>query len=437
MSAQTKPFERETNGALPAMIGPGNGRFFKASNEAYRLIERYAALVISENADISVTISKQELLNLVSQSVASLIESLDDAKAMHLEDREIVNEIDERLAEKVDTSFAARDYYYGCAFLHGDAIPKSLAIGPVSFESRPDWLCRMESEQGLSKISARRIKATWAGNKPRKRKNANQAAIERSLLDAVGRMDFVCSVKTGKQSAKASAPKALLAAQLALSSVSLMWFRPSRALNDMALERDGLFHHRMHAVSSGVGNFGASYSVMGSRQGAYADENWKSTWVEYGPLYQPVGDALRLYTHPDSETERPKILKAIFMALWWFHEACREQSDLMAVAKFASAMDAASGGGRAPGITRLIEHRLGRRPDEPWLTTGDTPKALINEIYEFVRNNVLHGSIKDFDRDYSDTCARAEFITRQCLLASLDWVNDNPEIKDMRKIRNM
>ena len=114
------------------------------------------------------------------------------------------------------------------------------------------------------------------------------------------------------------------------------------------------------------------------------------------------------------------------MSLWWFHEACRERSDLLAIAKFASSMDALAGGDRARGINKLITNLLGVRSKKPWLTDGRSPHDIVKEIYEVLRNNIIHGSIKHFDRDWSASRGRSEFVARRCLVACLEWMERNP-----------
>lgn len=149
--------------------------------------------------------------------------------------------------------------------------------------------------------------------------------------------------------------------------------------------------------------------------------------TDFEHLWLPVGDALSHYLDPDFASDRPKVLSRLIMALWYFHDACREKADLMAIAKFASALDALASGGRAGGIRRLIEHRLKRKPQERWLKDGRTPYELVDLVYSKSRNSISHGVVDDPGRDRSAIRGVAEFVARQALVAALDWMVSNSQ----------
>jgi hypothetical protein len=366
-------------------------------------------------------------------AVAAVLDRLDLPEFSSLPDEDFSKEIDRKISEIISERSCTKEYYYGCTLLDGDHAPK-ITIGPVIFEPRLHFLNRLCTENVVSDITARRIRANWAGNKRRKRKYHPDFEIEKSILLAVGTSSTVCTVKTGDQSSKSSEPKALLVARLAMSAITLMYHKPSRPLAQMGLSFDGRFNLRAYAVSFGDRMFASSLSRNGIGHGENIGGDWLKNWRKFEPLLTSISEALNLYVDVATQTVRPKIIRALFMSLWWFHEACREEADLLAIAKFASAMDSLVAGKKALGIKNLIENRLGRKPQLAWFTDGKSPDDLIRDIYEITRNNVFHGSIRNPDRDWSGLRETSEFIARQVLVASLYWLKDNPTEADLKKL---
>lgn len=113
---------------------------------------------------------------------------------------------------------------------------------------------------------------------------------------------------------------------------------------------------------------------------------------------------------------------SLSQAMLWFHEACREPLDLMAILNCAVALDALASGGRARGICELICARLGIGPDDACIGAR-TPRELVHQIYERTRNPAAHGRESPFGRDWSRTRALAETITRRMIIECLNWAN--------------
>ena len=422
-AAQERPIKKGRSSPFPPMLWVGDGRAIKASDEAFELVWQYAHSIASENSGLTSALMLSEVADIIGKAAAVFVAEFGLRDLVSRSADWLVTELDNRIQAFMSAKRGNAEYYFGCTLLHGVNVP-AITIGPVSFRSNEEWLNILVQERNLPEITARRMRLNWSGKKPRPRK-AGRDYVERSLLDAVGRAPVVATVMTRNQSSKTAEPKALLSARIAMTAISLIWRKPSVILDDMRLNHDGGFDQRHYAVCSGPGSFGSSHSSFGSPKGFYVGEDEIHVLTQFMPILDQVGAVLDIFVDPERKTDRPKILKTIFMSLWWFHEACRERSDLIAIAKFASSLDSLASGKRADGIKRLIVNRLGRDAKRPWFKDGRSSDDVIREIYEITRNQVIHGSIKTFDQDWSAARNTAQFVARECLVASLEWIHNN------------
>ena len=109
-------------------------------------------------------------------------------------------------------------------------------------------------------------------------------------------------------------------------------------------------------------------------------------------------------------------MNALFLSLWWYHEACREPLDQMATIKFAASMDVLAGGGGKGAIVQLIGARLGHKPDDKLMKDGRTTKQVVAQIYGLGRSQLIHGSSDDFAHDWSQVRGSAEAVGRLLII---------------------
>ena len=119
-------------------------------------------------------------------------------------------------------------------------------------------------------------------------------------------------------------------------------------------------------------------------------------------LVVEVGEALAGYVQPAKQTQRLKIMNALFPSLWCFHKACWEPLDQIATTKFAASMDALTGGGKATGIVQFLSARTGFKPDGKLMTDGGKTTEVINGIYGKGRSPLIYGSRDDFARQSAE-----------------------------------
>ena len=335
------------------------------------------------------------------------------------------------LAEKVEQSIRPLDLTVGCHLIEGDE-PYPIQIGPVRFDTREAWRQRMLEAGKLSATTARRLLARWNGEPLKKRKSSFDSAAEESISDAIGDCPVVCSVATEGLSGKYVQQKGLLAARLAITAISLSWYQPSEGLRWMKLLYDRRRDHR-HTVLFGSGtNVGSNAERSEIPYGRYSEPELLENIRSYQWLFDQVGEALFAYVQPVRAVTRPKVMNALFLSLWWYHEACREAQDQIATTKFAASMDALASRKKAGGIIALIGARLGHEPDDPLMTDGRTTKALVAQIYDAGRSRLIHGSSDDFAHDWTQLRGSAEAIGRWLLILSCEWFSDHPNTDEIQ-----
>ena len=133
-----------------------------------------------------------------------------------------------------------------------------------------------------------------------------------------------------------------------------------------------------------------------------------------------TGEAIAYYLDPAGHAARPKLMNVFAQSLLWFHEACREEVDMLAIVKFAASLDALASGGEINGISKLINARLGVSLDQKLFNNGQTVREALKDIYSNGRSRTIHGTNDKFGYDWQSTRHNAEILSRLCLILCLD-----------------
>ena len=316
-----------------------------------------------------------------------------------------------------------REYVFGCHLCNiSDFEP--LSIGPVRFEPRLVWLQSMRRDGNISKTSLSRIERVLQGEKLRKRKASEDEACERRILNTIGKCDFVCSVTVSMTGEEAGLQKALTAARLATTVISLAWERPSSALSSIALtfDREPYRQQNLVVIPGRACGWQSTWSYLPGGVTWLREEQWAELRTDFDNLFHCAGEVITYVTHGQDHVSRPKILNALSQAILWFHEGCREQVDAMAIVRFWTAMEALSCGKNEKGILELIKAHLDVK-DEHKLHND------IKKIYRG-RSRTVHGANDKLGYDWSDSRNYVENLARLCLISCLQWAAEYHEVDD-------
>jgi hypothetical protein len=306
----------------------------------------------------------------------------------------------------------------------------------VHFDLRLNWLERQKAVGKLSTLTYRRLKKAWSGEKIRARKKTADEHRESAIFEAVDRCTVVCQIETRGLSSDLVVTKGLLAARLAMSALALLWGNPSSAMEHMNLIYDGEPFSRRYATIYEAGGFGSGTSWVHVPLGQDSREPLKPFLDKFLPTLELVGAALEAYVNPHAPVTRAKVLNALFLSLWWFHDGCREESDQMAVTAFAASLDALAAGRKGAGIKRLLEVRLGFKSGDVLMKDGQTVNSAIDHIYDAARSRFIHGSSTDFAEDWSSLRGTAQAVARLLLVQLTYWLHMNTDVTEMIQMQS-
>ena len=317
-----------------------------------------------------------------------------------------------------------REYVFGCHVTNVSEL-KPISIGPVLFEPRVAWLTRVHGEGKISKISCSRLKRAWQGKKLRKRKHSKQAWEERHILDTIGNGEFVCSVTVGPMGSETGLQNALIAARIATTAISLGWSTPSSALKAMTLIYDREPRPQECMVFWPGGQIGgrSSRSFMPGGVIGLNAERWEELRSKLSDVFNCAGEAIRHVTHGHNLNLMPALAQSFFQALLWFHEGCRETSDVMAIVKYCSSMEALRNGKGLKGINDLIKAHV--KPADKNKLRKDVKK-----LYKVGRSRTVHGTNYRLGYDWSSYRVLAETLARVILIACLQRAAEQPKSDD-------
>ena len=431
-TAKWKPTSTGSAGPqnFPLSLPVGDGRHLSANEGLIQAVSSYAKLCLDNYPSLRPRFRIEEFTKLVRQAFGRILTKIDlDQKNDGLIEV-VAGDVDALLNEWIDQHLAANHLTLGCHLLKGqDAYP--IRIGPVIFETQGQWCQRMLDLQKLTPVTARRLQTNWNGKSTRKRKPSNDTHKEDAVLRAIGNCPIVCTIETNGLSGKFTQEKGVLAARLAMTAIALMWHHPSEGLRWMNLLFDRRVPIRYTAIFSENGHFGSNSEVIQMSEGRWTDAELIADLRSYQWLFDTIGDAVFTYVQPTRHSARPTIMNALFLSLWWYHEACREPLDQIATTKFAASMDALVVGQDSGKIIDFIGARLGYQAGDPLMKDGRTTKETIQKIYSASRSRLIHGSSVDYSHDWSQVRGTAEAIGRLCIIAAADWLSQNTSGDDL------
>jgi len=449
---------------LPRQLGVGNGLFIFISRKVDQLIAD-AARTMRSNSSLQGQFTADDYRRFVRQAFGPALAriDLDDDPANNA--RSVVAEVEAKVAEDVDwiLTNGRLEYAFGCTlFSQKDIAP--FGIGLVRFEPRELWLERKASDgcsarvvKGgqierfdhqiadgpISKVAKRRILRAWQGQKPRTRKRSNDSMYEIDIIEAIGVSPYVCSVKITGFGGKSGQDKALLAARLALTTISLIWENSSKALNGINL----LFDREMRGQS--LLSFTSDGLILGGRMRSNMPhapwvkrEELEKHFHEFSGEFSVAGEAIAWLLDPAGSHARPELLNILAQAMLWFHDGCREITDLKAIVSFASSMDILASGGGRESIRKLIRARLAIDENAKIHRDGFSVKEVIDQIYDEGRTRFVHGPMRNgnhvwgdkLGHDWSETRGLAEWLARICLVCCMEWAAKNPTSGDPKQL---
>jgi hypothetical protein len=422
------PWREDDDFPLPRMIAVDGERTLYVSKKIDDLIDLVSLRMHSSDSKLGKRVAVRELRSVVRKAFGPALAAIDLDHDVIENAKTVLSDVRLIVEQSINQEKLRYENCFGCT-LFSRILVADFAIGAVRFEARMGWLERKRAEGELSLTTYRRIKKIWSGSKLRARKSSFDSMGERDILDAVSDCPYVCSITTDGYSLELGREKALIAARMSLTSIALLWQIPSKRLDGFNLSYDRVVHFQT-AMAFHEGRIVTSRTKIHlTVDGSFNEDEW-ALLVQERTNYFSIAQEIVSYNVSVTEVARSDLIRTLFHAILWFHEGCRDRSPLIAIVKFAAAMDALACGKGESGILWLFEARLGLKGDARIFSDGTTLKSAVSAIYGYGRSRTIHGNNERIGTDWSNNAARAEQLARLCLISCMEWAGKNRDKDD-------
>ncbi|MCY4132248.1 MAG: hypothetical protein OXF39_06330 [Nitrospira sp.] len=395
-------------------------------------IHNVADWMLEQNPKARETHSQKEWRATVRRAFGPALAQINDQKSLDDCSQELKSLVKEEVQKRI-AGYGKRGTALGC-WLFSESLDDSFTIGPVMFESKSAWLDRALATGDISRITHRRLGRAFSGQSVRPRKGSMDKVQEESILRVLEKAPMVCTVTTYGLAPEVEQKRSILAARLALTSIALLWGHPSRVLDHFRISTDAEPRIiRTIPVARGrrmVGGFRWSQIPVGFPMTA---SEWNDILQEKQEFFDLAGEMIACWTSTQAFDQASHLLRGLSQSLFFFEKACREESDLMSIIAFITALESLTGGREFNGILDLLKARLGLE-DRTDVWRGQTLKQVVKRIYRKARSRTLHGTNDQLLHDWSTTREMAESMARHGLVSCMELVAKNPtaaELKDL------
>jgi len=430
IAADYDAFFRESPRFASPTISLGDGQVIYVSQKSVVAIREIARIYRENSAECGRALPHSEMEDLVSSALGSLVRASAPAGATEfpipIDPDTFWVVLREQLARDLTKLNRELTHLFGAWATQGDTIA-FIDIGPVRFSRRAQWVSDAVAAGLLTESQASCLSHHWErGSRidPNPAEGFDGYRIK-DVADAVGSCPWVCMVRVFGHTHTRSRQKALLAARIALTAISLAWDNPSQQAKNTGLLYDiGPERIRHTVMFSNESFFGASHESVLRLGRCLTMGDATAFAARTDRQLQTVGAALDTFLSINPTSPKRLLEEALCHSLIWFGEACNEPLEFMSIVKFVASLDTLAKGGKTRGICRLIQRRYPVRDmDAPFLNDGTSAKQLVTQIYEIGRSRIVHGTRSSLIDDLDELRARAELLATVVLRACIVWLD--------------
>lgn len=318
---------------------------------------------------------------------------------------------------------------YGC-WLISPPPRQLIRIGPVCFEEKHSWLKRVYQHGEISETTHSRLSRAFAGKPLKPRKPSHDQHYEETIRRQISNAPMVCEVITHGLATELAYKRSMIAANLALTSISLIWKKPSVVLERFrtTLDGDSNFNHNF-LIEPGNRKLIGSHWTRRLLTYQITPKMWEAAYSDAGLFLKIAGEMIDCWTNAKFYEKGSPLLHALSQSLFFFWKACREDNDILSIIEYVVALEALAPGRNRWGILELIEKRLDFHRSQT-LCSGATLDQIIKKIYKTARSQTLHGTNPKLLNDWSVMRTITEEMARNCLVACMVVAQDNWRDKD-------
>ena len=336
-----------------------------------------------------------------------------------------------------NTALGVHFVSFGCGKF-SDSNDSPFVVGPVTFQSRDDWLNEKLTSNQIDESIRKRIEKILMGKTTLRNTESFEVLEAHLIYNVISDFPIVCSVKIENLSPQLVEQRSFIAAQLARSSMCLLLPRlPSETINRFPLaiahgSRQIMYLAntcKPHSISV---HWKSSESPTDLKTGF---KNWHELSDSDKAFYKIAGKMISCWTSKNYyDSESNEVIRSLSRSLHFFTEACREEDDLMAIIKFTAALEVLAAGKAEEGILRLCTTQLNKNENYRY-QGGSTLKKLVKKLYKNGRSQPLHGTSKEILNDWRNTRELAESLSRECLVQSMIFISENPSVSELDALR--
>ena len=409
---------------MVGLIATGNGESFLTNHTTEKAIREVAVWMRQQRPPVRSTHTVKEWQAMVRATFGPALAQLDFSDSIENVAWKLRCLVEKDVIKRA-AGYTERGRSMGC-WLYSQPTNSSIFVGPVCIEPKAVWLNRALESGDVSKITHRRLSNAFSGKSIRKRKSSSDSMQEKSILEAIGNAPTVCTTTTQGLVQETTQRRAIVAAHLAITSISLLWSMTSQVLDHFRISTD----HRARIVRTvpvapGPRMIGGS-RLVGKPAGFPMDPaEWDLLATENAGFLSLAGRMIACWTSIHSHDQASDLLLSLSQSIFFFWKACREESDVMAIVEFAAALECLCAGKKEKGIVTLLSTRLGIDAEDPFHEDKNL-RQTIKKIYGTGRSQTIHGTNSEIVHDWSPVRALTECVARLGIVACMEWFQQNP-----------
>jgi hypothetical protein len=420
---------------LPLFISAGEAGSIFITKIIEQKITQIAELYRENDSEIKHKFQLDDIRKFIRREIGPILADIDLTDDVKKGAEEVIQSLNIKM-KSLSSKIFYGEVIYGCTIFK-EQYTDCITIGPVIFETREKWVSRKMIDDSISKITGRRLQKIWNKQIQGKRKHSDDQIAESHILQTIDGASSVCSVKIDGLAMKSTEVRALLAAKIAITAISLLWKSPARAIKSINLMSEtkptrqiwlALGANRRIASSQGWSQHPAPISLN-------ADE-WKQIRVDNEEFFNFCGEVAAYTLNEKNKIRRRTVLSALSQSMLWLHDAYREKQDYKSIIYYAAALDALSGGKKLNGICKLFNERTNIMDADIVVKTDNISlRELLKKIYDAGRSRIIHGTVEDIAEDWTKTRSHAEQITRMIMHKCLEWAISNPNNDNLQDMQ--
>lgn len=433
-------------GQLPNFTTTSSGVIRYFTDTTLKLIQSVASTLLVNDKSRQKAVDESVYRNVVRESVAEVHMLLSaDGKVWSDEImKEIKAALKDEVAERLNGLTRQFKHYFPVS-TSGFGRNAVFDLGPVSIMSRELWLQRVDFSPD--------VKANYAGvlatNETWKDEisSALQSGdpelklegLASSIWPAINRHGYIISVTIEGKDRVLSRRLAEIVCRTALDGLSLV-FGDIGFFEHQVLCSESLPPGLVYTMLETNGHLWLPGFYAGRERRDLRDEVLKDVCTDNANYFAYLGSILDAIVAPSSATH-PLLSQRWATALNWYAEGARESNSAIALAKFGSSLDVLASGGKASGITGMLENLLGCKASSV-VVNGEKQRMLsdlVSEVYDEGRSQILHGNhidqLKSFDESKAYASQLAHLAIMEAAKRLVSFVGPDQNDKAFRSMQ--